>query len=389
MNKIWIVGLLAVGAIGGAIATQALRSLPSNSEDITAEAADILDAVPTTVVALGRLEPRGETRNLAPPSAMTPARIADLRVREGDRIVPNQVIAILDTYDARLAELEEAKMRVRAARAELDRVRAGPKRGEIEAQRATVSQLEAQLAGDLLVQAEKISRLQAEYENAVVESERYQNLFEAGATSASNRDARETMAIAARRNLAEARAAQSQLAATGRDRIREARATLDRIREVRPADVTVARAEVDRAIAARSRAEVALQDTSIRAPIAGQVLHVHTRPGEVVAESGIVTIGQTQSMYALAEVYEADIDRVAVGQTARIVSEYGGFSGELVGVVEQVGLEVLDNSLYDPNPSSASEARVFEVRVRLDAPDSERVSKLTNLQVRIEIETAR
>lgn len=71
------------------------------------------------------------------------------------------------------------------------------------------------------------------------------------------------------------------------------------------------------------------------------MLRVHARPGELVTNEGILTLGQTDAMYAIAEVYEADIEQVAMGQRATVTSEYGGFSGELSGVVEQVGEEVL------------------------------------------------
>ncbi|MGD1936225.1 MAG: hypothetical protein ACFCA4_01530 [Cyanophyceae cyanobacterium] len=81
-----------------------------------------------------------------------------------------------------------------------------------------------------------------------------------------------------------------------------------------------------------------------------------------------------------------DIDQIKTGQKATVTSEYGGFEGELLGTVERVGLEILNNSLYDPNPVSQSEARVVEVAVRLDPGDSDRVSDLTNLQVRVLID---
>ena len=91
-------------------------------------------------------------------------------------------------------------------------------------------------------------------------------------------------------------------------------------------------------------------------------------------------------MRAIAEVYKSDIDRIQVGQNATIVSEYGGFDGKSTGVVETIGLEILNNSLYDPNPTSRSEVRIVEVIVRLDDLDSNRVSHLTNLQVQVKIE---
>ena len=47
----------------------------------------------------------------------------------------------------------------------------------------------------------------------------------------------------------------------------------------------------------------------VRSPIDGQVLEVHARQGERVGPDGIVELGQTDAMYAIAEVYETDIGR--------------------------------------------------------------------------------
>ncbi|MEM8642074.1 MAG: HlyD family efflux transporter periplasmic adaptor subunit [Cyanobacteria bacterium P01_G01_bin.54] len=386
MNKVWIAAIFAVGILSGAIATYALRSLPSNSESLAESEAETANIEPDAVSALGRLEPQDKVLNLAPPSTAAQARVEELRVKEGDWVAPNQVIAILDSHDERQAELTEAKTQISNAQARLSQVRAGAQRGEINAQVARISESQAQLAGNLQAQDAQIARLEAEAANAVVEYNRYQELLDEGATSESNRDARYTTMLAAQKQLEEAREVRARLAATGNDRVQAERATLDRIREVRPVDVRVAQTDVDSARAALKRAEVALQDTIIRAPVAGQILQIHTQPGEVAAADGLVTMGQTDAMYAIAEVYEADIERVEVGQKATVRSEYGGFAGELSGIVEKVGLEVLSNSLYDPNPISQSEARIIEVKVRLDDSDSERVSDLTNLQVRVLID---
>ena len=42
----------------------------------------------------------------------------------------------------------------------------------------------------------------------------------------------------------------------------------------------------------------------------GQILYVHTSPGERVGVKGVVEIGRTDKMYAVAEVYETDIIHV-------------------------------------------------------------------------------
>lgn len=386
MQRYWIIIIFAVGLVSGSIATSMLQLLPSHSEDV-AESELEPELQPTQVSALGRLEPQGKVLQLAPPANATGARVETLRVQAGDWVYPNQVIAVLDSYEERQAQLREAETRVSQAQAKLAQVRAGSQQGEIDAQAATILRLEAQAKEDVEAQTNQIIRLQAEYDNAVKEHGRHQMLYDAGAITASQRDETATAMTVALARLQEAQDVQDKLETTGRERIREAQANLDRIMEVRPVDVSVAQSDVDNAIAARERAEVSLKQSLIRAPIAGQILQISTRPGEVISAEGVATLGQTNVMYAIAEVYEADIGRVELGQRATITSEYGGFSGELNGVVETVGLEILNNSLFDTNPTRQSEARVVEVAIRLSPEDSEQVSQFTNLQVRVRIKT--
>ncbi|MGA0199633.1 MAG: HlyD family efflux transporter periplasmic adaptor subunit [Prochlorotrichaceae cyanobacterium] len=347
-----------------------------------------LSATPPTVAALGRLEPQGKVINLAPPSSAVNARVQDIRVQVGNVVQVGEVIAILDSYEERLAQVAEAESQVTKAEAQLQQVEAGAKQGEIAAQEATIARLTAQLKGDLQAQDRQIAQLEEEYNNASQEHERFQALLTEGATSALTADARRTTMIVARERLQEAEDIRHRLATTGDSQIREAQATLERITEVRQVDVAVAQSDVQAARAAQFRSEASLEQTLVRAPVAGQILQIYVQPGEAIAQDGILSLGQTDQMYAIAEVYETDIHRVENGQPAIVTSEYGGFPGELAGIVEQVGLEILSNSLYDPNPSSQSEARIVEVQIRLDPEDSNKVRHLTNLQVRIQISTS-
>jgi HlyD family secretion protein len=129
---------------------------------------------------------------------------------------------------------------------------------------------------------------------------------------------------------------QARLADSGFEEIQEAQANLERIQEVRPVDVVVATTEVERATAAMERATAELEQSYVRSPLSGQVLEVHTQAGEVVGPQGVVSMGRTDAMYVIAEVYEADVGRLAIGRTAYIVSEYGGFSGELRGTLKKL-----------------------------------------------------
>ncbi|MEH2246171.1 hypothetical protein [Nostoc sp.] len=45
----------------------------------------------------------------------------------------------------------------------------------------------------------------------------------------------------------------------------------------------------------------------MQAPIAGQIIKIHTRVGEKISTSGIANLAQTDQMMAVAEVYQTDI----------------------------------------------------------------------------------
>lgn len=93
---------------------------------------------------------------------------------------------------------------------------------------------------------------------------------------------------------------------------------MNRIAEVRPVDVQTVASEVKSAIAAMKRAETELEQAYIRAPIAGQILKIHTRSAEKISESGIADLAQNDQMITVAEVYQSDIVNVKIGQTATI-----------------------------------------------------------------------
>lgn len=132
-----------------------------------------------------------------------------------------------------------------------------------------------------------------------------------------------------------------------------------------------------RAVLQAARAELEL--SVVRAPIAGRVLEVHARAGERVGEQGVLEIGRTDEMFAVAEVYETDIGQVRVGQRAVVTSP--ALDTPLEGVVESVGLKVGRMDVLGTDPVAKADARVVEVEIRLD--DGERVSHLTNLQVEV------
>lgn len=231
-----------------------------------------------SVSCLGRLEPGDGVLRIASPTGG--GVIDELRVREGERVEPEQVLATLVTRELYMAD---------------------------------------------------VVRLQAELEQAQREAERLQQLARGNASSKAKFD---TAIIAVR---------------------------------VAQAGLTAA------------RAQVALAE--IRAPIGGEVLEIHARAGERIGLEGVLELGETDRMMAVAEVYETDIGLVAVGQMARVSSP--ALEAPLTGSVEHIGLKVGRMDVIGTDPIAKTDARVIEVRIALD--DVEAARALTHLQVEVEI----
>lgn len=337
-----------------------------------------------TVTALGRIEPQGEVIKLSAAVSGEGSRVEKLLVKEGDRVKAGQVIAILSSHDRLQASLKEAQEQVKVAQANLNRTQAGAKRGEISAQKAAIARLKAERLGDIDSQAATIAKFQAEVENAQAENERYQQLFEQGAISASQRDSKRLNLATAQKNLQQAQAELNRTQSTSQQQIKEATGTLDRISEVRGVDVAAAQAEVNRALAAMNLAEVNLKQAEVRSPQNAQIFEIHTHPGELVSNDGIADIGQTSQMYVIAEVYESDIGKVHSGQKVQIFGDF--LPIELQGIVDRKGLQVRQQNVINTDPASNIDSRVVEVHIRLNEASSQKAANLTNMQVKAVIE---
>ncbi len=370
---------LAVGVVAIAVGTTSYQAWRSQSSSAATPVPTVAPPTIRTVTALGRLEPNGEVIRLSAPTSTTGNRIAQVLVAEGDRVKVGQVIAILDSRDELQAAYEQARGAVQVAQAQLAITQAGAKQGEINAQRAEIARLEAQRQGDITAQAATVARLSSEVQNAQSEFARYQSLYQNGAISASTLDSKRLAVETAERSWQESKAVLARIQATSPAQVNQARATLARIAEVRPVDVQASRAEVNRAIAAMQQARAALDKAYVRSPINGEVLAIHARPGEVVGNDGIAEIGQTNQMYAVAEVYQSDINKVRLGQPVRLTSD--SIPGELSGTVQRIDSQVKRQTIVNTDPSSNIDSRVIEVHIALDSNSSQRAAKFTNLQV--------
>jgi HlyD family secretion protein len=344
-------------------------------------------AAPTveTVSALGRLEPEGEVIQVFAPTAAEGARVETLKVSHGQQVRRGDVIAVLDRYQRRWAALQEAQEQVKVAEAQLSQVEAGAKSGQIQAQARVVDRQKVELQTETEAQAATIARIEAERRNAELEDQRYQALYAEGAVSASMRDSKQLMAETVRQRLNEAQVNLNRIQQSRQQQISEAEATLNQIAEVRPVDVEVARSQVAQAQARVAQAQAELDLATVRSPQNGQVLKIHTRPGELVGNKGIISLGQTQRMVAVAEVYESDLSHICAGQNATVISKNNAFPDVLQGKVMEVGLEINKQDVLNTDPAAQFDARVVEVKVLLDQPSSRKVAGLTNLSIQVAI----
>ncbi|MFM2302783.1 MAG: hypothetical protein RLZZ135_186 [Cyanobacteriota bacterium] len=293
--------------------------------------------------------------------------------------------------------------------------------GDRRAQQENIDRIKAQSIGDKTAQLAAIGKFQVELTNAKSELNRYQQLGSEGAISQSlldskklavasfNQQLREAQAILARiestsskqlreaqavlerinstnnRQLKEAQSVLARIQNTGKGQIIEAQTNLTRIAEIRPTDIRAAQTEVQKAIATQTRTQTEFDRAYIRAPANGQILKINTRVGEKVSDRGIADFAQTEQMKVVAEVYQTDIDRVKIGQTAKITSQ--AFAGELNGTVDAIGLQVNRQNVFSDRPGENLDRRIIEVKIKLNPNDSKKVSGLTNLQVQTAIKS--
>ncbi|WP_232826351.1 HlyD family efflux transporter periplasmic adaptor subunit [Cyanothece sp. BG0011] len=421
-GKPWVIGVSLLGVALMGVTTVYVLNLSRSESQQSEVSTSVKSPKIETISALGRLEPLGEVINLAPPPTQGGAKIQQLLVQEGDRVKVGQTLAILDNIDSKKAAFKAAQEEVKVAQANLEIIKAGAKLGEIEAQEATIQQLEAELEGELSTnqatlarlemelegekreQTATIERLKAELKDAQREYQRYENLAGNGVISQSELEQRQLELEQARESLREGQERLNKTINTLQEEIETekaqsrkevnslnqqiiaAKANLNRIAEIRPVDVQKAQAELDRAMAQLQEKQTDLDLAYIKSPLEGQVLKIHTYPGEKVEDNGILELGKTDQMMVVAEVYESEINQVKIGQKAIIKSDNNSFAGTLEGTVKKIGLQIGKKDVLDTDPAADVDVRVVEVDIVLTPESSAKVSGLTYAKVITEIQ---
>lgn len=270
----------------------------------------------TAVGGTGRIQPAGGVLLLAGPPAQSVERVA---VREGDTVKKGALLLALSEEPVRAAERELALERLRGLEAQ-------------SAERRKMGELEVQAAELALAQAtDEAASLAGLDERTVPTRERKQR---------------------------ERGVAQAQIAlAIARAKNQEARRTAE-------TDIAAARVSL-------KLADAALAASRVVAPIDATVIEVHVQPGAKAGPGPAITLADTSRMYVVADFFEADLPRLAVGQRARISN--AALGAPLGGAVERIG-RVIDPVnrlgrvwLRLDNPSPADRFIGMQVDARVEA----------------------
>jgi multidrug resistance efflux pump len=289
---------------------------------------------PASLVAPGRIEPARETVKLAFESQ---GRIVEILVDEGEAVTVGQVLARLDDRLAR-ARVDAAEAGLAQAKARFVFARRGPRAEDLAAARAEADAAAAAAAhrGAEQARSEQLGKVGA-LADAIVDAD--------GAAS----------------RVATAQAS----AASARYRSLARGTRIEQVEEAAAA-VALAQAELD-------AARVALDQTVLRAPASGVILRRTAEVGALVTlqvPATVVTLADLRELEIRAEIDEADIARISVGQAAYVTAEAFGdrkFPVRVTRITQELGRK----TVRDDDPRARVDTRVLEVIARFDGAHTE------------------
>ncbi len=307
--------------------------------------------LPTDVVGLARLMPRGDIAIVAAPYGAGDARVAEILVTEGQRVARGTVVATLDNAQALKGAVLTAAADLAVREAALAQIRSDVAASLAEAQ-ATLDQARATAA-----EAEAMRR-------------RTEALAARGVATDATLDAARTADTEARLAVARAEATLARFTAGALDD---------------QPDVLVAARNVAAAEAELTRARMDLARAEVRAPIDGTILDINATPGQRPPADGIMEMGDISAMMAEVEIWQDRISAVAVGQPVELAAPALGRS--LQGRVERIGLTVGRQGLISDDSAANSDARVIRVLVALDADSTRVAARFVGLEAVARIDT--
>lgn len=302
----WIFGLFIVAVLGSTMVIYLKTQKTSSREDITSKTVPVQNKNWTVQIQANGVVQAVQKINLSPEDS---GRIAQVYVKEGDRVKKGQIIARMDSERVE-AQVNQYRALLKKAKADLELTRLGNRSEEISEAKARVATAQA-----------SVNAAEARLKRATEERLRNQNLVREGAIS---RNAFEEFVTKER----EAKAnKQEELA-----RLREQRSSLNKANNgARPQEITQAEADVAQAEAQLAFYQSQLDNMVIRAPFAGIITRRFATEGDFVTPTTSASSSEGATSTSIAElssgleieakIPEATISKINTGQTADIQAD--------------------------------------------------------------------
>ncbi|MEA5597490.1 efflux RND transporter periplasmic adaptor subunit [Rivularia sp. UHCC 0363] len=378
----WLIALFATGVIVvGATTTYTFVNRANNKQDITELTVPVQEKNVTLLLnASGKIVPV-QNVNISPKN---PGTVTQLYVEQGDTVKQGQILARMDSADIQ-ARILQARANLAQAQAKLDQAKAGSRPQEISQAKARLAQAQAQLAAatsgnrpqEIAASQAQVDAAKAKVDLTNERVRRYRSLYSQGAIKKDDLDQFVSEDKTAQANLLEAQKRLALLKSGSRSEeiarlqaaVAEARAQLQLLESgSRPEEIAQAAAGVRAAQAQFQTEQVNLDNTIIRAPFSGIITQKFANIGAFVTpttsasssasatSSSVVALAR--GLEVLANVPEADISKIKVGQQVDIVAD-------------------------------AYPDQVFKGEVRLIAPEAVNEQGVTLFQIRVAINTGK
>jgi membrane fusion protein YbhG len=308
-----------------------------------------------------------EARNIEVGSKVG-GRVSRVLIHEGDRVEPNQLLIEFDSSELE-GQLLQARGRVEAARAELDKMMRGSRPEEIAEAQAAVRSSEGAPGfrqAELAQARADLRRAQADNVNAERELGRAAELARSGIVAQQVLDNAEDRYRATKAQVESLQYA--VVAAEGR--LTAARAVASKTQHgFRAEEIAAARAELTRAEGELKSMQARWAEREVRAPATAVVESMDLRPGDLLpANAPIARLLESDQLYLMVYVPETRIAAVHVGQRAEV--RVDSWSGKVFTArVEQIRQQ----AEFLPRNVQTQEERVHEVigvKLRVENPDN-------------------
>lgn len=98
-------------------------------------------------------------------------------------------------------------------------------------------------------------------------------------------------------------------------------------------------------------------------------------------DQGLALLGRTDRMQVWAQIFQTDVNRLRIGETAVVTAESGGFKGSINARLASIISQVSQRDLFAISGNNDVNARVVLVKLDLDADARRKVERLSGLNV--------